>query len=144
MKEMTREQSIDAFVSREIYACQSALIEEALKQQIFSFDEIDNFYRPFDGKLLSPSICMRCSKEFHCLDSETGECESCFTDNQQAQEIFEWWLVSPWFGKKLLIEGEPVIDNDYGIWWGRTTTGQAISIDYIINKIYEDVMSYRE
>ena len=140
---MTREQAVYEFVSKEAYACQSKLIEEALtKQQFFSVDEINNLYRPFDGRLLTPNVCIGCNSEFHCLDSETGKCEECYTATQEPQEIFEWWLVSPWFGKKLLIEGEPVIDNSYGVWWGRTTTGQPISIDYIINKVYDDIMSY--
>lgn len=117
----------------------SALIEEALRQQLFSVDEIENLYRPFDGKLLSPSVCVKCKSDFGLLDSETGLCENCYEEMQEPQEIFEWWLVSSWLGRKLLIEGEPIIDNGYGIWWGRTTTGQAISMDYVINTIYDDI-----
>ncbi len=140
MNELTREQAVDGFVGREIFACQSALIEEALKQQLFSVDEIENLYRSFDEKLLSPSVCVRCNCEFSFLDSETGQCENCFEETQEPQEIFEWWLVSPWLGRKLLMEGEPVIDNGFGIWWGRCCTGQAISMDYVINEIYDSVM----
>jgi len=142
MNEQTKEQAVDNFVSREIFACQTSLVEESLRQQLFSVDEIYNLYREFDGKLLTPNVCVTCKLEFSCLDSETGECENCFEGNQEPQEIFEWWLVSSWLGKKLLLEGEPVIDNGYGVWWGRTTTGQAISMDYIIEKIYSDVMGY--
>lgn len=144
MNTMTYEQELDAFVAREIYVCQTALMEEAFRQQFISVDEINNLYRPFDGRLIDPSVCFTCKREFLSLDSETGECEGCFEANQEPQEIFEWWLVSPWLGKKLLIEGEPVIDNNYGMWWGRTTTGQAISMDYIIGKVYGDIMSYSE
>lgn len=140
MDKRTREHEVDSFICREIYACQSALIEEALKQHIFSVDEIENLYRPFDGKLLSPTICARCHCEFSFLDSETGQCEGCYEETQEPQEIFEWWLVSPWLGRKLLMEGEPIIDNSYGVWWGRCTTGQAISMDHIINVIYDDIM----
>lgn len=136
---MNKEREIDSFVCREMYACQTALIEEALKQQIFAVDDIENFYRPFDGKLLSPAICERCNCEFSFLDSETGLCEECYEESQTPQEIFEWWLVSKWLGRKLLMEGEPLIDNGYGTWWGRTTTGQAISLDYVINSIYDDI-----
>jgi len=93
--------------------------------------------------LLSPNICVKCQIEFSCLDSETGECESCFEANQMPQEIFEWWLVSPWMGKKLLLEGEPVIDNEYGHWWGRTTSGQAISLDDVIKKVFDSIMGYK-
>ena len=138
---MTREQAVDGFVAREVIACQSSLIEEAFRQQLFSVDEIDNLYRSFDGELVSQA-CSRCEVEFAFLDIETGECEACFEANQEPQEIFEWWLVSAWLGKKLMVEGEPVLDNDYGVWWGRCTTGQAISMDYIIEKVYGDIMGY--
>jgi hypothetical protein len=134
-----REDAIENFVAREIYACQSSLVEEALNQKMFSVDEIDNLYRPFNGMLLAPAVCASCQSEFHCLDSETGECQDCFEANQTPQEIFEWWIVSPWLGKKLLVMGEPIIDNDYGFWWGRCTTGQAIALDYVIQSIYDDL-----
>src|SRR5271155_3974197 len=142
MDKQTNKQEIDSFVCREIYACQTSLIEEALKQQIFTVDDIYNLYREFDAQLLSPNTCIKCQIEFSALDSETGECEACFEANQLPQKIFEWWLVSPWLGKKLLLEGDPVIDNGYGVWWGRTTTGQAISLDDVISKIFTDIMGY--
>jgi len=135
-----REEAIDKFVNREILACQSAMVNEVFKYKLFSVDEIENMYRPFDGKLLAPEVCVRCNDSFGCLDSETGECESCFEENQQPQEIFEWWLVSQWLGVKLLMNGEPIINNDYGIWWGRCTSGQAISMDYVIQQIHDDLM----
>ena len=135
-----REKALEKFVEREIFACQTMLIEEAFKKDLISVEEVDNLYRPFDAKLIDPSICVRCNETFGCLDSETGECPQCFEDNQQPQEIFEWWLVSPWLGRKLLIEGEPVIDNEYGVWWGRCTTGQAIVLDFVIEQIYDDLM----
>lgn len=136
-----REEAINEFVIREILADQSELIIAVLTQHIFSVDDIENIYRPFDGKLLTPAICIWCKDSFGCLDSETGECEECFERNQTPQKISGWWLVSPWFGKQLLLRGEPVLENDYGIWWGRTTTGQAVSKDYIIQQIYDDLMT---
>ena len=139
---MTYEQSVESLVAREVYANQSSLIEEALRQQLFTVDDIQNMYRPFDGRLINPSTCYKCKVEFACLDSETGECVSCFEAHQEPQEIFEWWLVSPWLGKKLMVEGEPVLENKYGMWWGRTTTGQAISMDYIMQKVHDDVVAY--
>lgn len=137
-----REEGLDKFIDREISGCQTSLVEELLRMQLFSVDEIANVYRPFDGRLLKPAVCVRCQCKFICLDSETGECESCFEDHKEPQEIYEWWLVSPWFSKRLLMEGEPVMDNGYGVWWGRCTTGQAISMDYVIQKLYDDMMSY--
>ena len=141
-KEKLKEQERGDFVAREMYANQTSLVEEALKQQIFSVSEIYNLYKEFDGLLLSPNICFNCQLEFSCLDSETGECENCFERNNKPQVVLEWWLVSSWLGRKLLVDGEPVLDNGYGVWWGRTTSGQAIAMDEPIEKIFDVVAGY--
>jgi len=140
--EKAKQQALEAFIAKEIYANQTVLVEEALTQQIFSVAEIYNLYRKFDGLLLFPNVCINCQLEFSYLDSETGECENCFEKNKQPQEVLEWWLVSNWLGRKLLLDGEPVIDNGYGVWWGRTTSGQAISMDEPIEKIFDAVAGY--
>ena len=142
MKDRERQEALSNFIERETYYCQSSLVEEAFKAQFFSIDDIVNLYKPFDGQLIHPHSCVCCQKQALCLDSETGECETCFEENQEPREIYEWWLVSPWLSKRLLMEDEPILDNDYGVWWGRCTTGQAISQDYVIQKIYDDMMSY--
>ncbi|HEX8932072.1 MAG TPA: hypothetical protein VF810_02880 [Patescibacteria group bacterium] len=142
MDNQIKNKEIENFVRREIYANQSVLIDAVINKRIFTSLDIINLYREFDANLLFPNKCVKCQLEFDCLDSQTGECESCFERNMLPRQIFEWWLVSPWLGKKLLMEGEPVIDNGFGIWWGRATTGQAISLDYIIGKIYDDVRGY--
>jgi hypothetical protein len=94
MNTMTREQELDAFVGRELYACQSSLIEEALRKNIFSVDEIYNVYRPFDGKLIDPSVCVRCKMKYPFLDSETGECENALTRTKCRKKFMNggWFL----------------------------------------------------
>ncbi|MGL5942356.1 MAG: hypothetical protein ACRC2S_18670 [Waterburya sp.] len=61
------------------------------------------------------------------------------------QEIFEHWIVNSWLGKKLQKQGETVVKDVLGIdyIWGRTTTGQAIWCDYIIQTIYNELISRR-
>ena len=49
---------------------------------------------------------------------------------EDIQEIFEWYLVSDWLLDRLREINEPVIDNDYGEYWGRCCTGQAICLDH--------------
>jgi len=51
------------------------------------------------------------------------------------KEIYEWYLVSDWFIDRLREINEPVIDNDYGEYWGRCCTGQAIYLDYEIQEL---------
>lgn len=50
-------------------------------------------------------------------------------------EIYEWYAVTEWFANKLKEEGEAVLDQWGGPWWGRRTTGQAIYMDSVIQEI---------
>lgn len=52
-------------------------------------------------------------------------------------EIFEWWLVSPYLAQELKERDEVVIDTLGCHWWGRTSSGQAIYMDGVIQKIAE-------
>lgn len=56
------------------------------------------------------------------------------------REVFEHWIVSDWLADKLAAKGEKV-DKDFGglTVWARTTTGQAISVDWVIEQIVEDL-----
>lgn len=60
-------------------------------------------------------------------------------EQETPQEVYEWWIVSEWLGRKLKEKGYPVIDSGYNTIWGRTTTGQAILLDYVISSICEDM-----
>ena len=58
---------------------------------------------------------------------------------EDRKEIYEWWLVDEWLLERLRERGEPVLRTRYGAWWGRTTTGQAVSLDLVIREIYEGI-----
>lgn len=52
-------------------------------------------------------------------------------------EVFEHWAVSPWFAEKLKEQGERVDDDFCGLnVWARTTTGQGIASDGVVQRIY--------
>lgn len=52
------------------------------------------------------------------------------------REVFEHWSVSSWLASELEKRGEKVARDWYGHYvWARTTTGQAISIDGVIEDI---------
>jgi hypothetical protein len=53
----------------------------------------------------------------------------------EAAEIFEWWVVSEFLYRKLKENGYCVVDAGSCYIWGRTTTGQAILLDYVITRI---------
>ena len=110
MIDIQKQEALREFVDEEIYTCQSSLVEEALKNDFFSLDDVENLYS---------------------IDYPGG-----------IQDIFEWWVVSEWLVIKLCKLGEPVLRNNFGTWWGRTCRGQAIFLDGVIEKIYNEVTSF--
>jgi len=56
-------------------------------------------------------------------------------DHADAAEVYEWWRVSPWLCARLRAVGEVVIDNNYGEWWGRCTTGQGLIMDGVLQRV---------
>lgn len=54
-------------------------------------------------------------------------------------DVYEHWVVTDWFGRTLEQEGE-IVRNVCGLTiWGRCCTGQAIALDYVIQKIACDL-----
>lgn len=52
-------------------------------------------------------------------------------------DVYEHWAVSPWLAEKLIEQGERVDTDFAGLnVWARTTTGQAIRADAVIERIY--------
>lgn len=68
------------------------------------------------------------------------------TADAEFPDVLEWWLCSSWMIEKLKREGEAVLETDFGSWWGRQTSGQAISCDGVISKIAFDmgILEYQE
>ena len=52
-----------------------------------------------------------------------------------ADEVLEWWLVTPWLAERLKEQGEIIIEELGCRWWGRLTSGQAIYMDGVIQEI---------
>ena len=53
----------------------------------------------------------------------------------EPQEIYEYWIVSEYLYNKLKEYGQPVVTDGNLEIWGRTCSGQAILLDYVITKI---------
>ena len=55
-------------------------------------------------------------------------------------EALEHWIVSDWLADRLEEKGEMILKDFLGLTiWGRTTSGQAISIDNVIEEIVIDM-----
>lgn len=116
-----RQERNKKIVERFVLTCQSSLVDEMLKKEIFSLDEVSNLYS---------KECEQCEKEeeYHEDEEQDHEFEA------RMNEVLEWWLCDEWFLEKLEEMGEPILTNDYGKWWGRTCSGQAILLDSIITE----------
>lgn len=56
-------------------------------------------------------------------------------------EVYEHWAVSTWLAEKLQAQGQRVDTDFAGLnIWARTTTGQAISMDDCVQRIYQEMM----
>lgn len=70
--------------------------------------------------------------------------DACEHDNLEPyqREVFEHWIVSSWLANKLEAHGEKV-DRDFAglTVWARTTTGQAISMDSVIERIHAGLIA---
>lgn len=54
--------------------------------------------------------------------------------------MFEHWIVSDWLADKLAAQGEKVDKDFAGLTiWARTTTGQAVYCDGVIERIAAEV-----
>ncbi len=57
------------------------------------------------------------------------------------QEVYEHWICSERLISKLEQEGEIVVRDFYGLdIWCRTSTGQSIKVDYVIQKIFSNLI----
>ena len=99
-------------VNNHIYYCQSGLVDDLLKRGFFDYEEITNYYEQ--------------------EEDESGNYDA-------PKEIHEWWLVSDWLENKLKEVDEAILETDHGNWYGRCATGQALCLDYNLQKIVYDM-----
>ena len=59
-------------------------------------------------------------------------------------EALEHWIVEDWFAHDLNKRGEMVGEVLGMTVWGRTTSGQAISLDYVVQDILKDIVERRK
>jgi len=121
---------VAAFVGSHVQVCVSHLIShfaqtpEALGNGEYC---IDDLYQ----------ICTN----YQCTECDGSGCDYC--DEGQLDypaEALEHWVVSGWLAEKLSEKGEMTTDDFMGLTiWGRTTSGQSISLDSVICDIYNEL-----
>lgn len=149
----------ELYITREILCCDSMLISDLLSSysrehetnnavDAFSYDNITNAYDYSDNRLLAhiennddkEPIKQYLSDNNHISvrelsSNELRELADILDYDAEPQEIFEWYRVTEWLAKELEAVGEPILDNTYGYWWGRTCCGQMIIADDTIQQI---------
>lgn len=59
----------------------------------------------------------------------------------EQNEVYEHWIVTGWFAGKLEAKGEIVARDIAGLTiWGRTCTGQRVSMDGVVQEIYNEMI----
>ena len=128
---------VEAVIHRSVY-CQSMLIEDLMKKEMngFLFDDAKNLFEP---------KCPDCGETAAQDEDGVWRCDSAcgWESNRKPDtepvEVCEWYLITDsWVADKLKKLGQPMLDNDYGTWWGRTCTGQAILLDPTFWTICQD------
>jgi hypothetical protein len=69
--------------------------------------------------------------------------DACELDDIPAYEweVYGHWAVTQWFAEKLIAQGERVDTDFAGLnIWARTTTGQAMRMDGVVQKIYQEMV----
>lgn len=140
--------SCDHLVRNEVIVCDSGLIDDLLRDDLLGFcwDDVENLTSPTDDS----DLACEYSDEYEAYTTDNQGCDDfheylieveCLdeSDIQQDNEIFEWWQVTRWLAERLSENSQPILDNDYGLWWGRCTTGQAIKMDHVIRVITKEL-----
>jgi hypothetical protein len=154
-------------VDREVYYCVSALVHTLAEGGLSAADDhatrsITNLsYQAYDLTLPipdyeeaafqagwthhvsrmagTPSYRRAHDDTYHLFDSWRDLCESEDIEPYD-REVFEHWIISDWLADKLEAHGEKV-DRDFAglAVWARTTTGQAICMDGVIEDILREL-----
>lgn len=151
----------DKLVEREVYACVSDMVGDLMRAEVegWGYEEFENtfYYACPDCESSNvreateddiSTILESFDGDYEADDIDVSEfyiCEMCqkaiLVEDLEGEffEPLEFWIVSSMFGKDLKRRGEVVMER-YGGWiWGRQATGQAISLDEIINEIAKDM-----
>ena len=148
------------FVDREVYCCASSLIYQ-LQQDGHYTDEIMEFslkdelreedlkdeIREYYKKELKEYLKDRFTEETSLEVLDTEELKDLADDLNididnfiEPEEALEHWIISDWLADKLEAYGELITKDFLGLTiWGRTCSGQAIMLDWVISKICNDL-----
>ena len=126
------EKKATSIVENHVFVEQNHLVITCLENGTFDYDTVSNITSYYDqkGNKISGDALEEAqeSDDFHDLYHE------------EHAEIYSWYLITDWLADKLTTKGEPILNNEHGTWWGRTTFGQLIVADSVIHEIAEECL----
>lgn len=135
MNEETKQQRADRLVAQEVYCNVNGLIEMiqtmANDSSQFEWESYAFTCEPTDEQV--KEYIADNTTEIYTPDEDEARSELQFV------EVLEYWAVSEWLADKLKENGEAVTEFGSTQVWGRTTSGQAIAIDRVIEDITEEL-----
>ena len=122
----------ERIVRNEVYSCVSSLVYDLMQDEKY----MDELLEVSTKNAYECSSCGYVSSDEDelddCCDTATaGDTEK----NENFIEALEHWIVSPWLKRKLDENGEMTMTFKGLNLWGRTTSGQQISADSVIETI---------
>lgn len=141
MNKNSLEKRIERLISYEVLANQTHLVTELLlKSNPEIIEQIENLHDESSDAVEGYLICDLDMDEEAIMEMDVHERLDLAKEKgfvPVPHDIYEWWLVTDFLAEKLSEFEQPVLKTQYGTWWGRTTTGQAIKMDYAMHKITE-------
>ena len=61
-------------------------------------------------------------------------------ENADDCDVYQWFRVSTYLASHLKDIGQPVLENEYGEWWGRTCCGQSIIMDGTLQRVADRIV----
>lgn len=140
----------DAGFGTEVFECWADDIAHAKEQCLDAYRDAELFGVSIDDSVALDDWCDKNPnlldairrKVWEIVDIESGAYEwvcDHFNLEPEYGEIYEHWIVSDWLGRKLSERGH-IVENYLGMTiWGRGCTGQAISMDGVMEQICNDL-----
>lgn len=127
----------------------SDLNEEDIEKSYGYIDAIDDYGDGFACPICG-AVFQSAKQAKECCDKTeiVYKCQNCgklLNEEEYEQldtrceEVYEWWAVSKWFGEKLAEHDCVVIESWGKSYWGRSTTGQSISLDGCVIDIAKEM-----
>ena len=143
------QQLAESLFRNDVLACQSCLVDELLKENREGFqpEDIENIFADPEEWTLDKCRDWLDDHGIEHPDPEGSpkveDWRDTIRDNDYGQEVLEWWLVTSYLMERLREIGEPLIDNDYGEWWGRTCSGQSVIDDGTLKEVATSMLERR-